>query len=61
MKIHNPYDFDKDSIWLRISMANCLVGFSRNVENSVKTILNINKHCNYRPVYIEIGKEEIGH
>ena len=41
VKISNPYDFDKDREY---EYANCLIGFSNNVENSVLTILNSKMH-----------------
>ena len=41
--------------------ANCLIGFSNNVENSVLTILNSKWEYGYKAKYKEITKEMIGH
>lgn len=58
VKIHNPYDFNKNTNW---GCANCLIGFSNNVENSVLTILNSKWEYGYKAKYKEITKEMIGH
>ena len=58
VKISNPYDFDKDR---KYEYANCLIGFSINVENSVLAILNSKRGCGYEAKYKEITKEMIGH
>lgn len=58
VKISNPYDFDKDR---EQEYANCLIGFSNNVENSVLTILNSKWEYGYKAKYKEITKEMIGH
>ena len=58
VKISNHYDFDKDREY---EYANCLIGFSNNVENSVLTILNSKWEYGYKAKYKEITKEMIGH
>ena len=58
VKISNPYDFDKNREY---GYANCLIGFSNNVENSVLTILNSKWEYGYKAKYKEITKEMIGH
>lgn len=58
VNISNPYDFDKD---MEYGYANCLIGFSNNVENSVLTILNSKWEYGYKAKYKEITKEMIGH
>lgn len=58
VKIHNPYDFNKNTNW---GCANCLIGFSNDVENSVLTILNSRWDYGYKCKYKEITKEMIGH
>ena len=58
VKISNPYDFDKDKEY---GYANCLIGFSNNVENSVLTILNSKWEYGYKAKYNVITKEMIGH
>lgn len=61
VKISNPYDFNKDREY---GYANCLIGFSNNVENSVFTILNSKweyGYNGYKAKYKEITKEMIGH
>lgn len=59
VKIHNPYDYN-NSHW--VSEGNCMVGFSNDVENSVRTILNTNKKSIYgKPKYTEIAKNKLGH
>lgn len=58
VKISKPYDFDKDKGY---GYANCLIGFSNNVENSVLTILNSKWEYGYKAKYKEITKEMIGH
>lgn len=58
LKIHNPYDFNKNTNW---GCANCLIGFSNDVENSVMTILNSKCMYGYKCKYKEITKEMIGH
>lgn len=58
VKISNPYDFNKDREY---GYANCLIGFSNNVENSVLTILNSKWEYGYEAKYKEITKEMIGH
>ena len=58
VKIHNPYDFDKDKNW---GYVNCLVGFSNKAENSIITILNSKWEYGYKAKYKEITKEMIGH
>lgn len=58
VKISNPYDFDKDREY---GYANCLIGFSNNVENSVLTVLNSKWEYGYKAKYREITKEMIGH
>lgn len=58
VKISNPYDFDKDNEY---GYANCLIGFSNDVENSVLTILNSKWGYGYKAKYREITKEMIGH
>lgn len=60
VKIHNPYDFDKISAYGWIT-ANCLIGFSNNVENTILTILNSKWEYGYKAKYKEITKEMIGH
>lgn len=58
VKISNPYDFNKNTNW---SYANCLIGFSNDVENSVLTVLNSKWEYGYKAKYKEITKEMIGH
>ena len=58
VKISNTYDFDKDNEY---GYANCLIGFSNDVENSVLTILNSKWGYGYKAKYREITKEMIGH
>ena len=57
VKISNPYDFNKDREY---GYANCLIGFSNNVENSVLIILNSKWEYGYKAKYKEITKEMIG-
>lgn len=52
------YDFDKDKEY---GYANCLIGFSNDVENSVLTVLNSKWEYGYKAKYREITKEMIGH
>lgn len=58
VKISNPYDFDKDKEY---GYANCLIGLSNDVENSVLTVLNSKWEYGYKAKYKEITKEMIGH
>lgn len=58
VKIHNPYDFDKNTNW---GYANCLIGFSAEVEEAVMTELNSKWDYDYKAKNKEITKEMIGH
>lgn len=58
VKIHNPYDFNKNT---NMGYANCLIGFSAEVEEAVMTELNSKWDYDYKAKYKEITKEMIGH
>lgn len=60
VKIHNPYDFNKDSNNFDLICPKFIVGVDKDKEDLVLEILQSSKYKNYRPIYKEITKEMIG-
>lgn len=61
VKIHNPYDFNKDSNDFGLICPKFIVGVDKDKEDLVLAILQSSKYglcC--RPIYKEITKEMIG-
>lgn len=61
VKIHNPYDFNKDSNDFGLICPKFIVGVDKDKEDSVLAILQSSKYelcCS--PIYKEITKEMIG-
>jgi hypothetical protein len=60
VKIHNPYDFNKDSNNFGLIYPKFIVGVDKNKENLVLEVLQSSKYKDYRSIYKEITKEMIG-